>query len=296
MALCRLREKTKSWDRLAILLWLDGWQVAFDRLRRAVLSDLPDPAKLGVDATTDEGLDKLDEFARKRGPAFARRAGLGRVGPAAAQNAILAALAAGLGGAPFDEEAATSIERVAGLARARTDALGDTGPWLTGSAAPVDLTGIAVRSRELAQHATRADFEAARPRARAFANDLPLGARGAELGLGRNFAGLAFLSDRHTTPGMAVGLALFFADIGFGEQMDAMATAWSGLAAQVAATQHLVEAYIAKHPEQRRAIRTGGLQGLIDRGEVLPFEPEELEALLGSGANAAPSTPRTEPD
>lgn len=292
LALCRLRQTTKSWNRLAVLLWLGGWQISTDRLKRAVIEDLGDPSKLRLNAASDEGLDKLDEYARRRGPGFARRAGLGHVGPTSAAEGVMAALTVSFGGAEWDEEAAQAIERLAGLTRARTDAIGDAPPWLDGPAAPsIDLSGFAFRAPELVRHATKAKLEAARPRARVFAIDMPLVAHAAELGLGLNIAGLGVLARGHITPAMAVAIALFFGDVGLGEQLSAMVETWSGLASHAAEMLPVVEAYVAKHPEQRAAIKRDGLQALIDRGEVVPLEPDELEALHGHSASARRASP-----
>lgn len=290
IALCGMRQATKSWNRLAILLWLDRWEISSDRLRRAVIKELGDPAKSGLDGRSDEGLDKLDEYARRRGPAFARRAGLGHVGPAAAADGVMAALAVTFGGTPFDEEAAQAIERVAGLPRARSDAIGDAAPWLDGPAAPpIDLSGFALAAPELVREATQAELEAARPRARVMVVDMPLVAHAAELERGINIAGLGFLAGGHVTPAMAVAVALFFGDLGLEEQLDAMVETWSALMSQLTPMLPVVEAYVAKHPEQRASIRRDGLQALMDTGEVVPFEPEELEALLGTRASAPPA-------
>ena len=269
LALCRLRAQTKSWDRLAILLWLDNWQVSTDRLRRAMLEELGDPRELELNPASDAGLDQLDEYAKRRGPAFARRAGLGHVGPTAAADGVMAALSVTFGGAPWDEEAAQAIERLAGLSRARTDAVGDAGPWLDGPAAPpIDLSGFAFKAPELVRRATQAELDAARPRARALIVDMPLVVHAAELGLGINVAGLGLLAGPHVTPAMAVAVSLVFGDLVLGDQLDAIAETWSALASQVAPMIPTLEAYVSEHPEQRAAIRRGGLQALLDRGDL----------------------------
>jgi hypothetical protein len=287
LALCRLRAQTKSWNRLAILLWLDGWQIATDRLRRALQDELPDPARLGLNPRTEKGLDRLDEYARRFGPAFARRAGLGRVGPTIAANAAMAGIVAALGGEPYDEEDAVSIERVTGLTRGRTDTVGDAGPWLSGPAAPtVDLTDFARRIRRLVQNTTESELSAARPRARMLAVDLPQIARALELAYGRNFAGHGLFARGHVTPEMAVGCSLLFARVGMGRQLDALAASLSVASAQSAGMLPGLEAYAARHPEQRRTLHKIGLQGLLERGELVPFEPAELEALLGNRASS----------
>ena len=297
LALCRFRAQTKSWDRLAILLWLDGWQIKTDRLRRAILKEIGDPTGLPLDLASDEGLDKLDEYAQRRGPAFSRRVGLGRVGPAAAANGTMAALEIAFGVAEWDEEAAQAIEHIAGLDRARTDAIGDAEPWLDGPARPsVDLSGFAFRAPDLVRGAPQAELEAARPRARAIAIDIPLVAHAAELGLGLNVAGLGILTGGHINPGMAVAIALVFGDLGLGDQLDAMVETWSALASQVAPMLPVLEAYVAKYPEKRTAIRRNGLQALVDRGDLVPLEPAEVQALLGDRADAPRAARRTVPD
>ncbi len=85
-------------------------------------------------------------------------------------------------------------------------------------------------------------------------------------------------------------------DRGLGDQMDTMVETWSALASQVAPMLPVVEAYVAKHPEQRVAIRRDGLQTLIDGGEVVPFKPEELQALLVNTASSEGETRPTEQD
>jgi hypothetical protein len=262
LALCRLRAQTKSWDRLATLLWFDRWPIAADRLRRAVLADLPDPATLRLNPTSDGGLDRLDEYARKLGPRFARRSGLGRVGPAAAANGYMAGLAAFVGGPPLDEEGAQAVESLAGLSRAREDTFEGAAPWLDGPAHPGVELPDAAGLRELVGRASEADLEAARPRARFLAIELPQLARAMELGFGNNAAGLGFLSRGSVTPEVTVALALHFASIGLGQQIDSLVGSLSDIAAQLRHLMPGVEAYLADHPEQRKAIRKVGLKAL----------------------------------
>lgn len=288
IALCRLRARTKSWDRLAVLLWLDRWPITADRLRRAVLADLLDPATLRLNPGTDAGLDRLDEYSRKLGPRFARRSGLGRVGSRAAASGYLAGLAAFLGGPPLDEEGAQAVEKLAGLSRARKDTFEGAAPWLDGPAHPGVELPDAAELRELAGEASEAELEAARPRARFLAIDLPLIARALELGLGNNAAGLGFLARGHVTPEIGLALALHFGSTGMGPQIDSLAGSLSDLAYQMSQQMPVVEAYVADHPGQRRAIRKFGLKGLDDRGELVLPEP--------SGAGSGNATPPTGPE
>lgn len=296
LALCRLRAQTKSWDRLAILLWLDRWEITTDRIRRAVLCELPDPAMLKLNPAGERGLDRLDRYAQKLGPAFARRAGLGHVGPEAAASGYFDALVAALGGEPLEEETAQAVEPLAGLSRARTDTLDESGPWLDGSADPGIELPDAARLRKLVSRASEAELEAAQRRARFLAIDLPLLARAAELQHGHNALGLGWLARGLIIPDIAVALALHFATIGLAYRMDAMADTWFPVAAQVAERMPIVEAYLARHPEQRAAIRRVGLEGLSERGELIPMEPEELAAQLAAMDNSGRGPSHSVPD
>lgn len=292
LALCRLRAQTKSRDRLAILLWLDSWPIGTDRLRRAILKEIGDPTRVTLNTSGDETLDRMDEYARRHGPAFSRRAGLGHVGPEAAANGTMAALGVTFGVAEWDEEAAQAIEHIAGLDRARTDIVGDAGPWLDGPAAPsVDLSGFAFRAVESVKGATESELEKARRRARPMVVDMQLVVRATELGLGLNVAGLGVLARGRLNPGMAVAIALVFGNIGLGDQLDTLAQTWSAVASEVAPMLPVAEAYVAKHPEQRDAIRRGGIQALLERGEVVPLEPAEVQALLSKEVSRERVTP-----
>ena len=76
-ALCDFRATTKSWNRLAILLWAHEWRVPTERYRRAVLAELPEipdpntlwdkrPKTLGERdprTFTDDELDNFDQAA-----------------------------------------------------------------------------------------------------------------------------------------------------------------------------------------------------------------------------------------
>ena len=86
LALCQFRRLTKSWDRLAILLWAEGWRVPTERYRRAVLAELPqmpDPTSLwdehpsalqgrDPESLTEEELDELDRAAATAAPKYRR--------------------------------------------------------------------------------------------------------------------------------------------------------------------------------------------------------------------------------
>jgi hypothetical protein len=73
-----------------------------------------------------------------------------------------------------------------------------------------------------------------------------------------------------------------------GPQIDSLAGSLSDLAYQMSQQMPVVEAYVADHPGQRRAIRKFGLKGLDDRGELVLPEP--------SGAGSGNATPPTGPE
>ena len=84
LAVCEFRGLTKSWDRLATLLWANGWRVPTERYRRAVLAELPripDPNSLSDEhprtlqgrdpkSLSEEELDELDRAAGTVAPTY----------------------------------------------------------------------------------------------------------------------------------------------------------------------------------------------------------------------------------
>lgn len=228
LALCHLRRETKSWDRLAILLWLDGWPVAADRLKSALLAELPvAPEKR---RWTEKELDQLGVIADRRGPSLAQRLGIGRIGRRVAADGLYLLVSIALGTVRgVDEDAARTIERVAGMdPRARTDTIDGVGPWLTGSAA-AGLDGFArafsiSRVQDLVEEATDADLAAARERARFLARDFPVMVRVLELTRGRNFAGLRLVGRLVSRmPHLAVAMALYAEGARLADGLDELA-------------------------------------------------------------------------
>lgn len=212
LALCRHRTQTKSRDRLAMLLWLDGWPIPTDRLRRAVLRRWPDPARVPIDLRTERGLDVLDRFARNFGPAILRDAGLVGLRSDDAANATYDAVGVAVGAFGIDDEAAAQLQKILAIDPALTQTRPDP--------RSPDVSGLLVRCRRLVQEASADDLETARPRARRLAIELPLLGRAVGLTTRRDLGGLRLLISGFVTPEMAVGLALFYASTELGPRLD----------------------------------------------------------------------------
>ncbi len=273
LALCRWRKQTKSWARLALLLWADGWPIDVERVRAAVLDWFPQP--LPTDPT-DERLDEWSRMAARLAPKFSAWLGLGRVAPGVADGLYQGILVmAGQGEETLDEEGATAIETAAGMRpRARTDRLGDLGPWLDGPA----LDGFSVmpkftheRLRSLVASASSADMAAARPRVRFLLIELPGFVRALELLMGRNFLGVGAIPRLIVrAPEISLPIALFFAADApeLATELDKLYAAFPEV--RVGPAVEWLERYVAEHPQKAAAIRQAGLQGLL--GEAVPCE------------------------
>ncbi len=274
LALCRLRQRTKSWGKLAVLLWAEGWLVNVERVRAAVLAWFPTTPL--PTHPTEKQLDQWAALANRLAPKFGAVLGLGRIGPDVSDGLYQGVLvSAGLGSSYLDEEGAVAIEVAAGMApRARTDRWNGLGPWLTGSA----LTGLDVlgrsysieRLRSLTESASDAELQRARPLVRFFVLDFPDMVRVIELFKGRNFLGVGAIPRlAQSAPEIGLPLALFFAAEGLAEPMDALVQALRSTAMPVQATLDSAERYLAQHPEHRRAARRIGLLGLAEQGTIL---------------------------
>ena len=204
LALCEFRTMTKSWDRLAILLWAGGWPVPVERYRRAVLAELPqtpDPQTLtdrkpkatdrDPETFTDDELDKLDQTAAELAPRYRRL--LRRSDRHQTADVTSAVLAMGLGVA-----STTSAEVAGALDRATAAGPHDAASY--DPAAEVErFRGIVSipRVRRLIEQASAAELETARSRVRALLH-----------------AGLAPM------PGAAVVLAMLAESLGIDGALD----------------------------------------------------------------------------
>ncbi len=284
IALCRLRHQTKSHDRLALLLWLDGWPIDSARVRDAVVAWLPQIPTRG--SLTDHFLDALDEIARRRGPTMLKRLAVGRIGPRQAANGTYAALSLGLLDAELDEEGAFAIEHIARLHRARSDALEGVGPWLTGppeaSLNEIARAGGLQALRATVEAASETDVEAAQRRVRALVVEFPRMVHLMELSYGRDFAGWG-LAGRlaQAFPEVVTAIVLWFPKLGLTDAMDAFADVLAKNAEDLPRWIELGEEYVERHPDQRRPIDRDGLIALDKRGELEPLDPATVARLLG---------------
>jgi hypothetical protein len=132
VALCEFRSRTRDKNRIAILLWLSGWEIASERVVEALLAllpEVPDASDVG-----DEQLDEVSRFALSGAAEASRRLGRGRLKKAVVADAADLLLSIALGQRPFvDQEAAQRMEQAVGLSqRDGTTA----SPWTAGASLP----------------------------------------------------------------------------------------------------------------------------------------------------------------
>jgi hypothetical protein len=218
LAVCRLREKTKSWDRLAVLLWLDDWAIEPERVRRAILSWLPPaPPWQRLD---DTDLDRLDAIARRRGPPLARRLGIARLGRHRAAEGVFVLLSQLLDrGHPLDDSGVQAIESVMGDAPdSRAQSFGAFSAKLL---APLFKRLPFAEWRTIVEQATSPDIDQSRPWAQLFWRDLPAAAEAVRLAHGQPVFGVLTLrAILEMEPRLAPATALYFASTGYGDAMD----------------------------------------------------------------------------
>lgn len=178
IALCQFRAVTKSWDRLAILLWADEWRLPTERYRRAVMAQLPeipDPNTLDDphsktlgdrDPTTltEDELDEFDRAAATVAPKYRRL--LRRSDRSLTADVTSAVLAMGVGVAETtSRQVADALDRAVPMAAVVDPAVGLHDPL-----AELERfrTGFSVwKIRGLIEQARAQDLEASRPRVRA---------------------------------------------------------------------------------------------------------------------------------
>jgi len=285
LALCAARQRTKSWDRIRTVLWLDGWAIESNSVKRSVLATVNGPR---VSVSSEKDLDALDAFARGPGQRATRRLGVGRLRAAHAAEGVYSALSLACGlQQSLDPESAAAIERVVGVhERSRKDALAGSSPWLE-DPPEVALRGLArlfsiQRVRQSVEIATPDDLAQSRHRARFFALDLPDVIHANELCYGRNFAGLHLLNQiGRARPELGVALALHVTRIGWGDRVDELAA----LAAQHEHSRRglilLGDYYLQRHPEHRHIVRESGIAGLNEAGLLVPLTANEVAAVAG---------------
>jgi hypothetical protein len=280
LALCQLRRETKSWDRLAILLWLDGYDIPVERVRAAVLAGLP---RRQWRRLTEKRLDELDRLARAKGSAVVSRLGIGRVGRHVAGEAMAVVLFVAVGATrKLDDTAAGLVERIGFVPpRARHQAIDGVGPFLTEPAvtwlAPWARTFSSVNIRRVVDQATEADFLAARSRAWALVRGLPRAIYCLELLHGRNVFGLRLVVRLvPRVPQAGIVVALLAPRLHIARQLDSLEEAVSRDVERRELAIGAAEKYRSKHPEQVALMNAEGVMGLHRRGLIIPLTKDEL--------------------
>jgi len=274
IALAKHRRLTANRHTLAVLLWLDGWDVPRDLVRRALLSVIPRRTLLDA---SDQALDRLDRLAAAVAPLLVRRFRPGRRGAKVAADAAFAMVPAVHGAYEPDEDAAGNLELIAGLDRGRTDGLQGAAPWLRGPArAPwrfMSRQAHPSRVRDYIRRLPSDELDQTRRHARYLAYELPAFARAFEVRFGAGFAGfrvLAMLTTRNAEIPAAVAVVVDrFPSLA--RRLDLLI---GGLAPQRERRDALLaiaEAYLLEHPDQRAALRRYGLDGLRQRGRLRPL-------------------------
>lgn len=271
IALANHRRLTANRHTLAILLWLDGWDVPRDLVRRALLSVIP---KRTLSDASDKALDRLDRLATPVASMLVRRFRSGTRGARVAPDAATALVPAVHGAYEPDEEAARNMEMVAGLDRGRTEGLEGASPWLQGRArTPWRFMSRQAHPSSVRDYIRRLParrLDRTRRHARYLAYELPAFARAFEVRYGVGFAGLralAMLTTRNAEIPAAVAVVVDrFPSLS--RRLDLLIDGLAPYRQRRDALLAIADAYASEHPDQRAALRRYGLDGLLRRGRL----------------------------
>ncbi|MCV0384753.1 MAG: hypothetical protein K5799_15130, partial [Erythrobacter sp.] len=233
LALCAWRKETKQLDPLAVLLWMDEWDVPLERVRRALRSFVPtDPPRPRNRAEREELEERLDVMAYKFAPRVKARFGRRGVEREEIADALLPILrrVAGLGGRIRNQDAVV-IERMTGQDRARVDATPTEAPWLqTPAAESVEMaSGLTFQTASSIVDVSDEDLHRAKPRLRFWLRTGPAIAKQVAARGDPEFAGLHSFGIQ--PPKAAVEtlvLMLFFDSLGFGTELDGLVAEAAG--------------------------------------------------------------------
>ena len=271
IALAKHRRITANRHTLAVLLWLDGWDVPRDLVRSALLSVIP---RRTLSDASDEVLDRLDRLAAPIASLLVRRFRPGTRGARVAVDAAAALIPAVHGAYEADEYAARNLELIAQLDRGRTDRLEGTPAWLTGTArAPwrfMSRHAHPSRVRHYIRCLPAEELDRTRRHAGYLAYELPAFARAFEVRFGAGFAGLralAMLTTRHAEIPAAVAVVVDrFPSLS--RRLDLLIDGLAPQRQRRDALLAIAQAYASEHPDQRAALRRYGLDGLLERGQL----------------------------
>lgn len=176
--------------------------------------------------------------------------------------------------APIDDATGTLLERAAGLHRARTDTVDGAPPWLVGP--PSRIFRLITRYarpgmvRRYLRKVSPRRLRDARPYARFMIEDFPSVARALECRRGRGFGGFGWIATLGPKNASMLAMIAIYA-VRFPalrRRFDTFMEDLQSAVAQAAPTCALYAAYLARHPDQRAALRRHGLDGLMARGEL----------------------------
>ncbi len=266
-AVLHWRTQTKDPGLIRILLWMDGFDVPTGDVQAAVVKQLQ-TARDTVDrviraAAADAGLDvrvpaEHDQAvatvaatvaARRRGPsAIPRLTRVSKKDRDAAAAIMIKTFALGIPAEGDVEGQARLVERVLGISpNGRKQRIADTGPWITGPAAPL-LEAVDIISfpqlLAVAESATTAEFEAARMMTLAMFRYLPFLIRfTAAIYDDPNYIGMASAARLDADPGMVALLLPAIVSItrtGW-ETVSPLADALGNAPTIAARTEHLLD-------------------------------------------------------
>jgi hypothetical protein len=260
------REHTKDPDTLRVLLWIDGFPVAPDSIRAALVNGLTATLDMlereittqaqrhGLDPSVatdrDQALHRIaGELTAKRGPnAIPRRTRVRAADRAQAVHLLLRAFALGDAVDATADDAKT-VERVLGVApNGRRQLVNGAGPWLTGPAEALFETAEMVAlptALRAVRDATDVELATARDIVAVLFRYLPLVARMMAALFGdENYAGLAGLDQINQHPEIVMLLVPFVIGMlraGWQDNLQAVTTALDPMPDLVAQARGLLD-------------------------------------------------------
>lgn len=215
IALCGFRydSRVRAHHELALLLWIDGWDVSEDVVR-ASLSRFLEPLAMLADPELRADF-AYSATRRGRLPPRWRRTQPTRT--ALALDTLFAVISGARSLEPEDTAELAHLESVTGLDRGRTDRVDGVGPWLPtapGGALAQGAEGVALpRLQHALRRATFEELNRARERARRlsryFATAMPM----MELAVGPGVAGFGLIADAVSDPRSVIPMVLIVIEL-----------------------------------------------------------------------------------
>lgn len=260
IALCKLRSITTSYGSLALLLWLDDWDIPIERVRAALAEAVPPPPSRGLD---DDDRDRVSALAIEHATSLRRRlppAKLSQMDAAEVGEFLMRAVV----GDPQEPSAEleATLTKALGLDRAASDMVGSADPWYdprSGGALSL-LTGFTLGELHgLIDSASSDEISLARDPARTLIYDVPRIAEALELAYGRGVAGFGALRLMSPAePHLGIIAALRAARAGLDASLAALVEACRSPEIQrVLELLPETRAFVRAHPQRRRIEQAG---------------------------------------